>query len=25
MYGAAGYEDAPSPETAHAARRDLVT
>ena len=25
MYGGAGYEDAPSPETAHAARRDIVT
>jgi hypothetical protein len=25
MYGGAGYEDAPSPETTHAARRDLVT
>ena len=25
MYGAAGYEDEPSPETRHAARRDLVT
>jgi hypothetical protein len=25
MYGGAGYEDEPSPETVHAARRDLVT
>jgi hypothetical protein len=25
MYGGAGYEDAPSPETRHAARRDLAT
>ena len=25
MYGGAGYEDAPSPETRHAARRDIVT
>jgi hypothetical protein len=25
MYGGAGYEDEPSPETAHAARRDIVT
>ena len=25
MYGGAGYEDAPTPETVHAARRDLVT
>jgi hypothetical protein len=25
MYGGAGYEEAPSPETAHAARRDLVS
>jgi hypothetical protein len=24
MYGGAGYEDAPSPETRHAARRDVV-
>jgi hypothetical protein len=24
MYGGAGYEDAPSPETVHAARRDVV-
>jgi hypothetical protein len=24
MYGGAGYEDAPSPETRHAARRDIV-
>jgi hypothetical protein len=25
MYGGAGYEDEPSPETRHAAQRDLVT
>jgi hypothetical protein len=25
MYGGAGYEDEPKPETVHAARRDLVT
>ena len=25
MYGGAGYEDEPSPERVHAARRDLVT
>jgi hypothetical protein len=25
MYGGAGYEEAPSPETRHAARRDIVT
>jgi hypothetical protein len=25
MYGGAGYEDAPSPETRHAAQRDIVT
>ena len=25
MYGGAGYEEAPSAETRHAARRDLVT
>ena len=25
MYGGAGYEDAPSPETRHAARRDIVS
>ena len=25
MYGGAGYEEAPSPETRHAARRDIVS